>query len=63
MKYLSATAMVSSIGLTVGNFLWQAVTSYEWGVAAERSFFQFAAIVTFAGMLYFNNRTPSPTGK
>ncbi len=38
------TVVGLSIGLTAGNFIWQAFTKREWGVATERSFFQAVAL-------------------
>lgn len=48
------------IGLTAGNLLWEVVySSYKWGIAAERSYFQFLAIAMYIGFLYLFNRTPA----
>lgn len=41
------TPLLFGLGLTAGNFLYQAFGSLDWGVAAERSFFQIAALVLF----------------
>ena len=40
------TYLASALGLTVGNFLWQAFASQPlWDVACERSFFQCVAVL------------------
>ena len=41
-----------SIGLTLGNFAFQAFSEHRWAVAVDRSFFQVVAI--FAFILSFN---------
>jgi len=33
------------VGLTLGNFVFQALAKHEWGKAIERSFFQGIALV------------------
>lgn len=46
---LLAAALLAAIGLTLGNFIWQMITGFEqWAVAAERSYFQAFALITFA---------------
>lgn len=51
VKYLLPTAVELFLGLVVGNFLWQLMTGDpQWGVAAERSFFQFVALAAFIGV-------------
>jgi len=57
-----STAVSLFLGLMIGNFGWQAFTSNpDWGVAAERSFFQFLAMAIFVALLYFNNRKSPDT--
>lgn len=41
------TPLLFGLGLTVGNFLYQAFGSQDWATAAERSFFQVFALVLF----------------
>lgn len=39
--------IVASVGLALGNFVWQILNNgHNWGVAAERSFFQIVAVFT-----------------
>lgn len=38
-------------GLTIANFLYQAIGNQLWPVAFERSFFQGVAIIVFAGAI------------
>jgi hypothetical protein len=33
------------VWLTIGNFLWQVIHEQDWGVATERSWFQFVALL------------------
>ena len=51
MKELFGIAIMSVIGLSASNFIWEAFTSQVWGVALERSYFQFLAIVAFTTVL------------
>ncbi|OGG68405.1 hypothetical protein A3H77_02515 [Candidatus Kaiserbacteria bacterium RIFCSPLOWO2_02_FULL_56_11] len=52
MKHLLPTAVSSFVGMTAGNFIFQLMTNApEWGVATERSFFQFVAIALFVGLM------------
>ena len=45
------------VGLTVANILYQSMKVIpNWEVAAERSFFQLIAIVTFGGLTLFLNK-------
>ena len=34
------------LGLTIGNFIWVLLTTREWLIAFERSYFQAAALIT-----------------
>jgi hypothetical protein len=45
MNAITATGLAAFIGLCVGNFIWQAVTSRQWGVATERSYYQGIAVL------------------
>ena len=58
MKKTLLLAVISCIiGLTAGNFVWQLMTGdYQWGLAVERSFFQFVAIVVFGWIVTLNAR-------
>lgn len=48
MKPFLLTAFFVTIGLTVGNFVFQFLASEpNWMVALDRSFFQFLAIMVF----------------
>jgi hypothetical protein len=38
-------ALRSLGGMIAGNFLWEAATTHAWGVAAEHSYFQAAAVL------------------
>lgn len=51
MKDIFGTAITCAAGFTISNFIWQALTSQEWGVAVEQSWFQFVAIAVLAGLL------------
>ena len=42
------TIIVVGMGLTTGNFLFQAVTMRQWDVAFERSLFQLVALAACA---------------
>jgi len=42
------TPLLFSLGLTVGNFIYQVFTTQDWGAACERSYFQ-----TFGIMLFY----------
>jgi len=33
------------IGLTIGNFFWQVITTQEWSIALEKSIFQWSALL------------------
>ncbi len=51
-NWMIPTAFGLTIGLTLGNFLYQALTrKNNWQQATERSFFQLIAIVTFLVLL------------
>jgi len=41
------TAIGVFVGLTAGNFIWQAFMERKWGKAVERSYFQAVALGTF----------------
>ena len=49
------TALLSSLGLAIGNFLVQAATQHDWGVALERSYFQLVACLMMAFLLWINS--------
>lgn len=44
---IKAKAFLCSVALSLGNYIWQAMTTLDWYVAAERSFFQIMAIMIF----------------
>ena len=46
-----STALWLSLGMAIGNFLWQAATQQNWDVAVDRSYFQLVACVTMAFLL------------
>ena len=60
MKTLYAMAIVTFVGLTTGNFIWQIIMNYEWRVATERSFYQFVAISVLTGLLAYHRRNRNP---
>lgn len=41
-------AIRMTIAFTIGNFIWEAFTTKNWGRAAERSFFQGVAFFSYA---------------
>ena len=41
------------LGLTMGNFIWQAFGAKDWSVALDRSYFQAGAVAAF----YFGIKT------
>jgi hypothetical protein len=49
MYYWKATALL--IGLTCGNFSYEALARHDWGSALEHSFFQAIALYAFAFFL------------
>ena len=60
MKNLYGMAIMTSAGLTAGNFIWQIITNYEWGVATERSLYELAAISVLTGLLAYHRRNRNP---
>lgn len=45
-----------SLGLTIGNFLYQAATGQDWAVAFDRSYFQLVACMTMVFCLRLGKR-------
>lgn len=37
--------VLATAGMVIGNFLWQSISSHNWEVATEISFFQIAAVI------------------
>ena len=45
MNQYVLTCLLTVVSLSLGNFLWQAMSSHNWGVALERSWFQAIAVL------------------
>lgn len=45
MSLTTLALMSTAASMVVSNFLWQLVTTHNWDVAMERSFFQTVALV------------------
>jgi hypothetical protein len=44
-------ALITMLGLSLGNFSYQAFTGENWGVAFERTYFQFWGCMTLAVLM------------
>jgi hypothetical protein len=51
MLKIVVVATLTSVALVASNFVYQASTGMNWGVAIERSYFQLLAIVIFTAGL------------
>ncbi len=47
MDRIEILGIIACLGLTTGNYLWQAFNDKNWAQASERSYFQFIALVLF----------------
>lgn len=55
---ISKERLISTgLGLTIGNFLYQAIDStHNWGVAFDRSFFQIVALLILAYLAWSDSK-------